>query len=105
MQKPGKPEADKANLVFAKNNADVFQALHGRCDVAGGTAALWSRTEALECVDVLFVDEAAQVSLANVLAVSHAAPSLVLLGDPRQLDQPMQGSHPEGCRMSSLENI
>jgi superfamily I DNA and/or RNA helicase len=59
----------------------------------------------LESVDVLFVDEAAQVSLANVLAVSHAAPSLVLLGDPRQLDQPMQGSHPEGCGISALEYI
>jgi hypothetical protein len=96
IQKPGKPEADQGNLVFAKNNADVFQALRGRCDVAAGTAWLWSRAEALESVDVLFVDEAAQVSLANVLAVSHAAPSLVLLGDPRQLDQPTQGSHPEG---------
>jgi uncharacterized protein len=105
MQKPSKPETDQANLVFAKSNADVFQALHGRCDVAGGTAWLWSRPEALECVDVLFVDEAAQVSLANVLAVSHAAPSLVLLGDPRQLDQPMQGSHPEGCGISALEYI
>jgi uncharacterized protein len=56
-------------------------------------------------VDVLFVDEAAQVSLANVLAVSQAARSLVLLGDPRQLDQPMQGSHPEGCGISALEYI
>jgi predicted RecB family nuclease len=105
IQKPGKPEADQANLVFAKNNADVFQALRGRCDVAAGTAWLWSRAEALESVDVLFVDEAAQVSLANVLAVSHAAPSLVLLGDPRQLDQPTQGSHPEGTGVSALDYI
>jgi uncharacterized protein len=105
IQKPGKPEADQANLVFAKNNADVFQALRGGCDVAAGTAWLWSRAEALESVDVLFVDEAAQVSLANVLAVSHAAPSLVLLGDPRQLDQPTQGSHPEGTGVSALDYI
>jgi hypothetical protein len=28
--------------------------------------------------------------------VSQAARGLVLLGDPQQLDQPMQGSHPEG---------
>jgi uncharacterized protein len=105
IQKPGKPEADQTNLVFAKNNADMFQALRGRCDVAAGTAWLWSRAEALESVDVLFVDEAAQVSLANVLAVSHAAPSLVLLGDPRQLDQPTQGSHPEGTGVSALDYI
>jgi uncharacterized protein len=105
IQKAGEAEDDLPNLVFAKNNAEVFAALKRSCDVAAGTAWLWSRPEALECVDVLFVDEAAQVSLANVLAVSQAAPSLVLLGDPRQLDQPMQGSHPEGCGISALEYI
>jgi predicted RecB family nuclease len=105
VQKVSEAEEDQPNLVFGKNNADVFRALHGSCDVAAGTAWLWSRVEALECVDVLFVDEAAQVSLANVLAVSHAAPSLVLLGDPRQLDQPAQGSHPEGTGVSALDYI
>jgi hypothetical protein len=105
MQKVSDAEENLPNLVFAKNNAEVFAALKGSCDVAAGTAWLWSRAEALESVDVLFVDEAAQVSLANVLAVSQAAPSLVLLGDPRQLDQPMQGSHPEACGISALEYI
>ena len=47
-----------------------------------------------DSVDVLFVDEAGQMSLANVLAVSQAAKTVVLIGDPQQLDQPMQGSHP-----------
>jgi superfamily I DNA and/or RNA helicase len=40
-----------------------------------------------------------------VLAVSQAAPSLVLLGDPRQLDQPTQGTHPEGTGVSALDYI
>jgi predicted RecB family nuclease len=105
IQKPDEPEDDLPSLVFAKNNADLFGGLRGSCDVAAGTAWLWSRPEAFESVDVLFVDEAAQVSLANVLAVSQAAPSLVLLGDPRQLDQPTKGSHPEGCGISALEYI
>jgi len=83
----------------------VFAALGAGCQVAAGTAWLWARPEAFESVDVLFVDEAAQMSLANVLAVSHAAPSLVLLGDPRQLDQPTQGSHPEGTSVSALDYI
>jgi uncharacterized protein len=64
-------------------------------NVGGGTAWLWSRPDAFGAVDVLFVDEAAQMSLANVLAVSHATPLLILLGDPQQLDQPMQGQHVE----------
>ena len=56
-------------------------------------------------VDVLFIDEAAQMSLANVLAVSQAAKSIVLLGDPRQLEQPIQGSHPDGVGVSALDHI
>jgi len=55
-----------------------------------------ARSRCHQSLDVLFIDEAAQMSLANVLAVSQAANSIVLLGDPRQLEQPMQGSHPEG---------
>src|SRR5260370_40565053 len=45
------------------------------------------------------------MSLANVLAVSQAAKSIVLLGDPRQLEQPMQGSHPEGTNVSALDHM
>jgi hypothetical protein len=54
---------------------------------------------------VLFVDEAAQMAIANVLAVSQAAKTVVLIGDPQQLDQPMQGSHPEGTDVSALDHI
>src|SRR5215203_2499435 len=56
-------------------------------------------------VDILFVDEAAQVCLANLLAVSQAAPRIVLLGDPQQLDQPMQGSHPDGTAVSAMNYL
>ena len=54
---------------------------------------------------MLFVDEAAQMSLANVLAVSQAANTVVLIGDPQQLDQPMQGSHPDGTNVSALDHV
>ncbi len=73
--------------------------------VGYGTAWQWAAPEAFETVDVLFVDEAAQMSLANVLAVSQAAKTVVLIGDPQQLDQPMQGSHPEGTDVSALDHI
>ena len=58
-----------------------------------------------DSVDVLFIDEAGQFSLANTVAVSQAANSLVLLGDPQQLDQPMQGTHPPGTGISGLAHI
>jgi uncharacterized protein len=51
------------------------------------------------------VDEAGQVSLANVLASASGARSLVLLGDPQQLDQPIQGAHPPGADRSGLAHL
>ena len=105
IQKASEPEENQPQLIFAKTNDEVFKALRSDCQVAAGTAWLWARAEAFEVVDVLFVDEAAQMSLANVLAVSHAAPALVLLGDPRQLDQPTQGTHPDGTSVSALDYV
>lgn len=53
----------------------------------------------------LFVDEAGQMSLANVLACAPAGSNLVLLGDPQQLEQPQLGSHPEGSDISALAHL
>lgn len=105
IQKAAKGEEPQHRLSFAKKNEDMFDALGSTASVGGGTAWLWSRPDAFEEVDVLFVDEAAQMSLANVLAVSQAARTVVLIGDPQQLDQPMQGSHPDGTDVSALDHI
>jgi len=106
IQKPKEREPNQDRLIFAKNNGDVFTALaSGRCQVAGATHFLWSRADAHEVIDVLVVDEAAQMSLANVLAVAQSARTLILLGDPQQLDQPTQGTHPDSTGVSSLEHV
>ena len=55
-------------------------------------------------MDVLFIDEAGQMSLADVLAVSQAAKKLVLLGDPQQLERPLKGSHPDGAEKWAEDN-
>src|SRR6516225_10281838 len=105
-QKADEVEDPQHRLFFAKRNEDLFAALSdGSASVGGGTAWLWSRPDAFETIDVLFVDEAAQMSLANALAVSQAAKTVVLIGDPQQLEQPMQGSHPEGTDVSPLDHI
>jgi predicted RecB family nuclease len=105
-QKADETEDPRDLLFFAKKNEDLFAALSGgAASVGGGTAWLWARPDAFETVDVLFVDEAAQMALANVLAVSQAAKTVVLIGDPQQLNQPMQGSHPEGTDVSALDHI
>ena len=105
IQKVAEPQGDVHRIRFTTVNDEIFAAIGASCQVAAGTAWLWSREDAFEAVDVLFVDEAAQMSLANVLAVSQACTTLVLLGDPQQLEQPMQGSHPEGTAVSALDHI
>ena len=73
--------------------------------IAAGTSFMWSRQDFFESVDVMFVDEAGQLSLIDTLALSQSAKNLVLLGDPQQLKQPQKGSHPEGTELSALEHI
>jgi len=77
----------------------------GSIDVVGATAWGWARKDFEQSVDVLIVDEAGQMSLSNVLAVAAAGKSLVLLGDPQQLEQPLQSSHPEGSEVSALHHL
>ena len=106
IQKVGEvPDVLMPGITFATDNAEPLAALRAGAQVVAGTAWLWSREDYFESVDVLFVDEAGQMSLANVLAVAQAAKNLVLLGDPQQLDQPQKGSHPDGAEVSALEHL
>jgi len=102
-------ENENRDLPTARIVDGNEEALHllesGEIDVLGGTPWLWARPEFRKSVDVLFIDEAGQMSLANALAVTQAANSLVLLGDPQQLDQPQKGVHPEGVDVSVLQHI
>ncbi len=106
--KTGQPPTHAAATVLA-DNADVEAALRsGTIDVVGAVAWTWSRPEFARpapALDVLVVDEAGQMSLANVLACAPAARTIVLLGDPQQLDQPTQGSHPPGAERSALAHL
>jgi uncharacterized protein len=71
--------------------------------LVAGTAWLFAREE-IE-VDTLFVDEAGQVALADAIAVGTSARNLVLLGDPNQLPQVSQGTHPPGADASVLAHL
>ena len=96
----------RAEVELTKKNEEVESGLaEGRFQVAAGTQWLFARDTMQGSVDVLFVDEAGQMSLANVVAISGAAKSLVLLGDPNQLPQVSQGTHPDGAGVSALEHV
>jgi predicted RecB family nuclease len=75
------------------------------CDLAAGTAWLFSRAEHDGSLDYLFIDEAGQVSLADALAMGAAARNVVLVGDPQQLEQVMQATHPSGSGASVLRHL
>jgi uncharacterized protein len=90
---------------IGSNDEALRELQSGAVNVLGGTSWLWCREDFRNCVQVLFVDEAGQMSLANVLACAPAGRNLVLLGDPQQLEQPQKGSHPEGSDISALAHI
>jgi predicted RecB family nuclease len=70
--------------------------------IVGATAFQLCKPEAQEMFDYLFIDEAGQMSLANFLAIARCAHNLVLIGDPMQLEQPIQGTHPGESDKSAL---
>jgi uncharacterized protein len=107
LQKAGETEKSKDERVErAADNTSVDDHLaEGEVDIVAGTSYLFSREAMLRSLDVMFVDEAGQMSLAEVLALSQGARNLVLLGDPQQLSQPSQGTHPPGAGVSSLGHV
>ena len=68
-----------------------------------GTAWLFSRPRFNQQLDYLFIDEAGQVALANVVAMGTSAKNIVLMGDQMQLPQPTRGIHPGDAGTSALE--
>lgn len=91
--------------VEALTNAVHIEGCVDQADIVAGTAWLFARAGMKNCSDVLIIDEAGQVALANVLAMAPAARDLVLIGDPQQLSQPSKVAHPEGAGLSALEHL
>lgn len=105
LQKANREDGSKDSRIQVENRPAAVEARVHEADVIGGTAWLWTRIGMADTVDVLFVDEAGQFSLANALACCRATASLVLLGDPRQLDQVTTGVHPPEAAASALGHV
>lgn len=96
----GDDDAHPGITLVADNDApELFAA-----DVVGATAWHFARYDT-PAFDHLVIDEAGQVSLANILAMARAARNIVLVGDPMQLPQPIQGTHPGDSGRSCLEYL
>ena len=109
VQASQKADEDKAfdhpSVMVRAQWQEVLADLDGGVPVIAGTAWLFAREDFDQRLDYLIVDEAGQLSLANVLAVGTAARNLVLVGDPRQLAQPSLGTHPVGAEASGLGHL
>lgn len=102
-------DVEVAVWTAVKNNAAVAEFLSscaetGTGGVVGGTAWTFANETTIgrRSLDLLVVDEAGQFSIAPTIASSIAATRLLLLGDPQQLPQVSQGSHPEPVDESAL---
>lgn len=94
-------ELDELDITVSSNQK-IADELGDAC-VIGTTAWGFSREDMAETLDVLVVDEAGQVAVANLVGMSRAARNLVLMGDQRQLGQPTQGTHPAESGLSVLD--
>lgn len=86
------------------DNKDIVKHLQPGC-VIGTTAWGFSREDLKGAFDYLLIDEAGQVSVANLIAMSQSTQNIILMGDQMQLGQPSQGSHPEESGLSILDYL
>ena len=97
------PVLKSGKVKYVRGNPEGLRATGSGPAVVGGTAWMFSREEWEGNLDYIFVDEAGQFSLANVVGVGLSTKNIVLVGDQMQLSQPIQGSHPGESGKSALE--
>ena len=76
-------------------------------DLVASTTWFWAHEDFDEGnkFDYLVIDEAGQLALVDALVSANGARNLLLLGDPQQLSQVTQASHPCGAGASVFEHI
>jgi uncharacterized protein len=94
-----------ASITFAKSGREVFDRLDLDYQLVGGSAWAFVPECAAGKLDYLFVDEAGQVPIANLVGMAPCAANIVLMGDQMQLSQPTQGTHPGESGKSTLEYL
>jgi len=98
------PNEQYPRFFFRKDMTFTGKQPYESFSVVGATAYGFAKEEMREDpLDYLFVDEASQVAMANLVAVSGATKNIILMGDQMQLEQPVQGSHPGEAGTSALE--
>ncbi len=102
-----KKSSDGDNAFGGEMVKDVYDnaEVNPGSQLIAGTAWLFARPEFEQCLDYLFIDEAGQVALGNLVAMGTAARNIVLVGDQQQLGQPVQGVHPGESGANTLDHL
>ena len=77
-------DSKKMDMLFEDMDANLFS----------GTAWCFSRPACEEKLDYIFVDEAGQLTTADIVAISLSAKNVVIIGDQMQLSSPISAVHP-----------
>ena len=77
-------DSKKMDLKFKTMDESLFS----------GTAWCFSRPACEEKLDYIFVDEAGQLTTADIIAISLSAKNVVIIGDQMQLSSPISAVHP-----------
>ncbi|MBN8603138.1 MAG: TM0106 family RecB-like putative nuclease [Planctomycetes bacterium] len=99
----GKPESIYSGTFIGSEEESENISLSA--SLLAGSAWLFAHERFDQHLDYLFIDEAGQVSVANVIAMGVAARNIVLVGDQMQLGQPIQGVHPGEAGLSILDYL
>jgi len=108
----------RSGIAKVQSKTEDFHATHARVQAApdiasalasssliGGTAWAFSNPASKNSIDYLFIDEAGQVPLANILAMAASTKNIILMGDQMQLSQPSKGAHPGESGLSCLDYL
>ncbi len=104
LKKSTNPDTEYDGRMI-RNISRKEEALEQGIQLLAGTAWFFADEGLDQALDYLFVDEAGQVSLANLVAMGTSAKNIVLLGDQMQLGQPLQGVHPGRSGESALDYL
>ncbi len=104
--KQSKPK-DKEPISGVTYRTDDKGTLFADFNLAASTTWFWAHESFVEenKFDYLIIDEAGQLALVDALVSANGARNLLLLGDPQQLPQVTQASHPCGAGVSVFEHI
>jgi len=92
------------HIKTSSNEKDFIDGLNSNNTlIYAGTKYHFSSNYYDSKLDYLFIDEAGQVSLADIIAIGSVAKNIVLIGDQLQLGQPIKGSHPGESGKSILD--